>query len=54
MSKPTPSVAILKRVKELDAKLQDPRLTMERIEYLQQQRRGLSKRLLEDLRHENS
>ena len=47
---PRERATIVKRVRELDAKLQDPRAPMNRINDLHKEREGLSKRLREDAR----
>jgi hypothetical protein len=50
MSKLTPAerAAIVKRVKELDAKMQNPRLSIERVDEMHRERAELRARLLDD------
>ena len=45
---PRERAAILKRVKEINAKIVDGRLTIERYELLHKEREELQKKLLED------
>ncbi|MEX2114688.1 MAG: hypothetical protein WD845_15955 [Pirellulales bacterium] len=50
MSKLTPAerAAIIKKVKLLDVKMQDPRLSIERVDEMHKERAALRAQLLED------